>query len=74
VGKDRDFELVIRKIKSSSAQEEVYRVIAFKRMESADELLLHPDIAEIISNKVVRLEQIDNHRWKLSVVKPDGAT
>jgi hypothetical protein len=67
--KGRDFELVIRKIRSSSEQEEIYRVFAFKSVDSPDELLLYPDIAEIIADKIVQLEQIDSHRWKMTVTK-----
>jgi hypothetical protein len=69
VFKGRDFELVIRKIRSSSEHEEIYRVFAFKSVDGPDELLLNADIAEIIADKVVQLEQIDSHRWKMTVTK-----
>jgi hypothetical protein len=69
VFKGSDFELVIRKIRSSSEYEEIYRIFSFKSVDRPGELLLDPDIAEIIADKIVQLEQIDSHRWKMTVTK-----
>lgn len=69
----QDFDVVIRKVTHSSRAEEVYRVTLFKRIESMDELLIHPRIATLIRERVVRLEKIDNFRFKIFLGKtPDG--
>jgi hypothetical protein len=56
--------LVIRKT-TISETEEMYRVTLLKRIESMDELLSHPRIAALIDGRAVRMEKIDNYRFKI---------
>jgi hypothetical protein len=64
----QSFEVIIRKAKST-AEEEIYRVTIFRKIDAFDELLLYPDISNIINNRVVRVEKIDNFRFEICIHK-----
>lgn len=63
------FDLLIRNAVQHSDTEEMYRVTLFRKIQSIDELFLHPEIARLIEGRVVRVERIDNYRFKVFLRK-----
>lgn len=63
----QSFDILIRKTTRISPTEDVYRVTLFRKIDSMDELLVHPHISALINGRVVRMEKIDNFRFKIFV-------
>jgi hypothetical protein len=62
----KNFDVIIRKV-SESLHAEEYRVITLYKDVEADELLSHPEILEIINERVVQISKIDALRWRLMI-------
>ncbi|MFD1001177.1 hypothetical protein ACFQ21_17750 [Ohtaekwangia kribbensis] len=65
---DPGVEVLIRKGYDSD-RKDLYYLTLFTKLEDMNELFMHPDIIDIIGKNVVRLEKIDNYRFKLFVSK-----
>ena len=63
--------MIVRKVVRHSDTEDMYRVTIFRKIESFDELLVHPEIASLIDQRVTRVEKIDNFRFKVFVQRTD---
>ena len=61
----QSFSVLVRKGNTISASEETYHVTVFKRIVAMDELLELPEISSLIKERVVRMEKVDNFRFKI---------
>lgn len=64
----QDLEVMINEAGSTS-QEDVYRITVFRRLGHMNELLIHPQISQLIEDKAVRLVMLDNYRFKIFIRK-----
>jgi hypothetical protein len=64
----QSFDIAVRKV-NYSEEEDMYRVTLFRKIESMDELLTDPRIAEFVGNSVVRIQKIDTYRYEIFVQK-----
>lgn len=62
----RNFEIILRKLSETHDFEE-YRIVTLNVAVEIDDLLCHPDIFEVIGDRVVRLTKIDQMRWQLKI-------
>ena len=60
----RNFEVVLRKV-SETPEVEEYRIVTLNVAVEVDDPLSHPDVFEIIGERVVHIEKIDQLRWRL---------
>jgi hypothetical protein len=66
---DQNYDILIRRLAEYSVTENMYRITVFKRLKSMDDLLMHREIAPLIEGQVIRMEKIDNFRFKIFVRK-----
>lgn len=67
---EQNYDILIRRRAEFSETEDMFRITVFKKLDSMDELLMHPEIASLIEGKIIRMEKIDNFRFKIFLKKP----